>query len=71
MKKEDQILRTLVSRLIIFLVCLDIFAVVLIIDILQYSLLMTITLLILIVALTVSLNVSLIAMLIEPRNEWK
>lgn len=71
MKKEDKILRTLVSWLLIFLVCLDVAAVVIIIDILQYSLVTTIPLLIVIVALTVSLNVALIVMLIETKNEWK
>lgn len=71
MKKEDKILRTLVSWLIIFLVGLDIVAIILIIDILQYSVLTTIPLLIVIVAFTVSLNVSLIVMLIETRDEWK
>lgn len=70
-KKEDKILRTLVSWLLIFLVCLDVAAVVIIIDILQYSLVTTIPLLIVIVALTVSLNVALIVMLIETKNEWK
>lgn len=71
MKNEDKILRTLVSLLLIFMVCLDLVAIVLIIDILQYSLLTTIPLLIVIVAFTVSLNVSLIVMLIETRDEWK
>lgn len=71
MKKEDKILRTLVSWLIIFLVGLDIVAIILIIDILQYSVLTTIPLLIVIVAFTVSLNVALIVMLIETKNEWK
>lgn len=71
MKKENNILRTLVAWLMIFLVCLDIVAIVLIIDILQYSLLTTIPLVIVIIALTVSLNVALIVMLIETKNEWK
>ncbi len=71
MKKEDKILRTLVIGLILCIVCLDVVAVVIIIDILKYSLLTTIPLLIVIVAFTVSLNVSLIAMLIETRDEWK
>ena len=71
MKNEDKILRALVSLLLIFLVCIDILAVVIIIDILQYSLLTTIPLLIVIIALTVSLNVALIVMLIETRDEWK
>lgn len=71
MKKENNILRTLVAWLLIFLVCLDIVAIVLIIDILQYSLLTTIPLVIVIIALTVSLNVALIVMLIETKNEWK
>lgn len=71
MTNEDKILRALVSPLLIFLVCLDIVAIVLIIDILQYSLLTTIPLVIVIIALTVSLNVALIVMLIETKNEWK
>lgn len=71
MKKENNILRTLVAWLLIFLVCLDIVAVIMIIDILQYSVLTTIPLLIVIVAFTVSLNVALIVMLIETKNEWK
>lgn len=71
MKKENKILRTLVAWLLIFLVCLDLVAIILIIDILQYSLLTTIPLLIVIVAFTVSLNVALIVMLIETKNEWK
>lgn len=71
MKKENKILRILVVGLILCLVCLDVAAVVIIIDILQYSLLTTIPLLIVIVALTVSLNVVLIVMLIETKNEWK
>lgn len=71
MTNEDKILRALVSLLLIFLVCLDVAAVVMIIDILQYSLVTTIPLLIVIVALTVSLNVALIVMLIETKNEWK
>ena len=71
MKKENNILRTLVAWLLIFLVCLDIVAVIMIIDILQYSVLITIPLLIVIVAFTVSLNVALIVMLIETKNEWK
>ena len=71
MKKENKLLRILVVGLILCLVCLDIAAVVMIIDILQYSLLKTIPLLIVIVALTVSLNVALILMLVETMNEWK
>lgn len=71
MKKENKILRTLVAWLLIFLVCLDLVAIILIIDILQYSLLTTIPLLIVIVAFTVSLNVALSVMLIETKNEWK
>nr|DAE25868.1 MAG TPA: hypothetical protein [Siphoviridae sp. ctu8P6] len=71
MTNEDKILRALVSLLLIFLVCLDIVAVIMIIDILQYSVLTTIPLLIVIVAFTVSLNVALIVMLIETKNEWK
>lgn len=64
MKKEDKILKTLAALLIFFLVCFDVGAVVLIIDILQYSL----TLMILLVALVISLNASLIAMLVEIRR---
>lgn len=71
MKKENKLLRILVAGLILCLVCLDLATVVLIIDILQYSLLTTIPLLIVIVAFTVSLNVALILMLIETKNEWK
>lgn len=71
MTNEDKILRALVSLLLIFLVCLDIVAVIMIIDILQYSVLTTIPLLIVIVAFTVTLNVALIVMLIETKNEWK
>lgn len=63
MNKEDKILKTLTELLIFFLVCLDVGAVVLIIDILQYSL----TLMILIAALVISLNVSLISMVVEIR----
>lgn len=64
MNKEDKILKTLTELLIFFLVCLDVGAVVLIIDILQYSL----TLMILIAALVISLNVSLISMVVEIRR---
>lgn len=65
MNKEDKILKTLAALLIFFLVCLDVGAVVLLIDILQYSL----TLMILLAALVISLNVSLIAMLVEIRRK--
>lgn len=70
MNKEDKILKTLVSWLMFFVVCFDIGAVVIIIDILQYSLLTTVPLIIVIVALVISLNASLIAMLVETKNEW-
>lgn len=70
MNKEDKILKTLAAWLIIFLLCFDVGAVVIIIDILQYSLLTTLPLIIVIVALVISLNASLIAMLVETKNEW-
>ena len=70
MNKEDKILKTLAACLMFFLVCFNIGAVVIIIDILQYSLLTTLPLIIVIVALVISLNASLIAMLVETKNEW-
>lgn len=71
MKKENKLLRILVAGLILCLICINIVAVIMIIDILQYSVLTTIPLLIVIVAFTVSLNAALIVMLIETKNEWK
>lgn len=71
MKKEKIIVRALVAWLIFSILLFNGGAIVLIIDLLQYSLLTTVPLIIIIVALTVLLDVALTLMLIETKEEWK
>lgn len=71
MKKEKIMLRVLVVWLIFSILLFNGGTIVLIIDLLQYSLPTTLPLIIIIVALTVLLDVALTLMLIETKEEWK
>lgn len=71
MKKEKIIVRALVAWFIFSVAWFNISAIVMIIDLLQYSLLSVLPVVIILVLLVVLLDVMLTILLIETKEEWK
>ena len=71
MKKEKIIVRVLVAWLIFSVAWVNLGAIEMIIDLLQYSLLIVLPVVIIIVLLTIIIDVMLTILLIETKEEWK